>query len=143
MNKSFNKTENSCYDKKWVCRYVFKKVDAKICPRKKVMGKKRSQIGQFYRYFGDFSISHNFFSRIYAVLIFWYVVEMVEFYRSVYFQVNRAIQIFWPFSWNTLLKSMGMSKGWSDWSLHVWRDRVTRAWRAFQKMKNLKNNFWW
>ena len=77
-------------------------MDAKICPRKKVMGKKRSQIGQFYRFFGDFSISHNFFSRIYAVLIFSYVVEMVEFYRSVYFQVTRAIQIFWPFSWNTL-----------------------------------------
>ena len=107
LNSKIYKPEINCNLKIQVCRYVFKKKFTQKDALKKVMGKKRSQIGRFYRFFGNFSMSHNFFSRTYAVLNFWYVVELVEFYRSVYFQVNRAIQIFWSFSWNTLPRPHG------------------------------------
>ena len=68
---------------------------AKICPIKKVIGKKRSEISQFIGFLAIFQDAITFF---YENMPLGYVVEFVEFYRFVYFQVNRAIQIFWPFS---------------------------------------------
>ena len=75
MSQKFYKAGINCNEKLSVCRYVIEEVYVKIFPRKKVMGKKRSRISQFYRFFDSFSISHTvwpipFFSRIHAVLNF-------------------------------------------------------------------------
>ena len=68
-----------------VCRYVLKKFTQKYALEKTLWAKNSLKLSQFYRFFGNFSKSHNFFFRIHTDLNFRYVLELVKFYWYVYF----------------------------------------------------------
>ena len=86
LKQKFYKNKITCSQKIVVCRYV-KKNCAKICPGKKLLAKNALKQANFIVFSPTFQEAITFF-RKHSALDFWYVVELVEFYRFVYFETS-------------------------------------------------------